>query len=77
MGEIGFDLLVAAVIAFNSDMSAFVDLNKFEVEMRGEFWIGSAAQSGSVDLRLVYFIPFYLCGFINNIFGLSFRQKRN
>ncbi|KOM51760.1 hypothetical protein LR48_Vigan09g041900 [Vigna angularis] len=51
MGEIGFDLLVAAVIAFNSDMSAFVDLNKFEVEMRGEFWIGSAAQSGSVDLR--------------------------
>ncbi|KAG5061420.1 hypothetical protein JHK87_002449 [Glycine soja] len=41
-------------------MSALADLNKFEAEMRGEFGIGSAAQFGSADLRLVSFILFYL-----------------
>lgn len=52
--------LAAAIIAFSSDMSALADLNKFEAEMRGEFGIGSAAQFGSADLRLVSFILFYL-----------------
>lgn len=76
-GKVVSATLAAAVIAFSSDMSALADLNKFEAEMRGEFGIGSAAQFGSADLRLVYFIPFYLCGFINNTFGLSFRQQQN
>lgn len=46
--------LAAAVIVFSTtNMSAMADLNKFEAETRGEFGIGSAAQFGSADLKLV------------------------
>lgn len=47
--------LAAAVITFSSNMTAMADLNKFEAETRGEFGIGSAAQFGSADLKLVFF----------------------
>ena len=45
--------LAPVVVAFNSDMSTLADLNKFEAKTRGEFGIGSAAQCGSADLRLI------------------------
>ncbi|OMO52403.1 Thylakoid lumenal protein [Corchorus olitorius] len=45
--------LAAAMVAFGSDMSAMAELNKYEAETRGEFGIGSAAQFGSADLRLI------------------------
>lgn len=63
--------LAAAIIAFSSDMSALADLNKFEAEMRGEFGIGSAAQFGSADLRLVLFPSFYFTIFfrVMNYYG--------
>lgn len=47
--------LAAAVITFSSNMAAMADLNKFEADTRGEFGIGSAAQFGSADLKLVLF----------------------
>lgn len=47
--------LAAAVIGFSSDMSALAELNKYEADTRGEFGIGSAAQFGSADLKLVLF----------------------
>lgn len=58
-GKLFSATLAAAVIAFGSDMSALADLNKYEAEIRGEFGIGSAAQFGSADLRLVgFFLSF-------------------
>ena len=55
LGKLVSATLAAAVIAFSSDMSALADLNKYEAEQRGEFGMGSAAQFGSADLRLVSF----------------------
>ncbi|KAL6349505.1 hypothetical protein AAG906_034162 [Vitis piasezkii] len=43
--------LAAAVVTLSPVMPAVADLNKYEVETRGEFGIGSAAQFGSADLR--------------------------
>lgn len=51
--------LAAAVITFSSNMTAMADLNKFEAETRGEFGIGSAAQFGSADLKLVFCLKIY------------------
>lgn len=59
--------LAAAVISFTTaNMSAMADLNKFEAETRGEFGIGSAAQFGSADLKLVstYFFLWFFHKFL-------------
>lgn len=52
-GKLVSATLAAVVIALSSDMSALADLNKYEADVRGEFGIGSAAQFGSADLRLL------------------------
>lgn len=56
--------LAAAVITFSSDFSALADLNKFEADIRGEFGIGSAAQYGSADLKLVISSIESICSWI-------------
>lgn len=61
--------LAAAIIGFGG--GAMADLNKFEADVRGEFGIGSAAQFGSADLKLVAQFSFLFLNLKNKIkFGV-------
>jgi hypothetical protein len=48
--------MVVALVAtmLGTSLDAMADLNQFEANTQGEFFIGSIVQFGSIDFRFVY-----------------------